>query len=91
VWVKRPEAGRVSGKFVTHVAYGKGYVFREDVPSDIWCFFEEFGANAGWFWRRSLIQAAADKGVRSLVFGCGQVREVREDVRLRGPNDPSNW
>lgn len=90
VWLKRPETVRGSGKFVTHVSYEKGYVFRDDLPRDVSCFFEEFGDNAGWYWHRDLIEAAADAGVRGVNFGLGQVDGSRVR-KLRGPNDPPSW
>lgn len=90
VQVKRPETVRGSGKFVTHVDYEQGYVFRDDLPTDVCCFFEEFGSKTGWYWRRDLIEAAASVGARGLHFGRGQV-EFRREIKLRGPNDPSEW
>jgi hypothetical protein len=88
VWLRRPETVVGSGKFVTHVAYQKGYVFRRDISSDVFCFVDEF--TGGWFWHRDLIEAAADIGARGLLFGFRQV-ELAQEIRLRGPNDPSEW
>jgi hypothetical protein len=88
VLLKRPELLRGTGKFVTHINYGKGYVIRDDLPPEVCCFCEEFKGN--WYWHRDLIQAAAAAGARGLHFGFQQVDRGRE-MKLRGPNDPSEY
>ncbi|MEQ1808981.1 MAG: DUF1629 domain-containing protein [Terricaulis sp.] len=88
VEVRRPAVYRGASRYVTHVYYRPGFSIQSQ-PSETSCFLEEFSGD--WFWRKSMIEAAAERGIRGLLFGYGQVRDSSREIRLRGPNDPLDW
>lgn len=88
VEVRRPAVYRGASRYVTHVYYRPGFAIRSQ-PAETSCFLEEFSGD--WFWRKSMIEAAAKQGIRGLLFGYGQVRDSSREIRLRGPNDPLDW
>lgn len=88
ILIRRPEIVPGSRKFVTHVNYIKGFVFREDIPSHVSNFVDEFTSD--WFWHLDLIRRVRGAGVRGLHFGFWQV-DLASEIKLRGPDDPSGW
>lgn len=88
VEVRRPAIYRGASRYVTEVYYRPGFSIRSQ-PSETSCFLEEFSGD--WFWRKSMIEAAAERGIRGLLFGYRQVKESSREIRLRGPIDPIDW